>query len=62
MLEKEVTIFPVGWLVGAGLLVLGVATAITKYVRDRHVRDWWEKKAYGDPEEILSVGPTGPHK
>ena len=57
MVEKEVTIFPVGWMIAAGLMTLGVATAITKYVRD-----WWEKKTYGDPEEILSVGPTGPQK
>jgi len=54
---KEVINIPtVEWMIAGGLMVLGIIAAI------KYARGWWEKKVYGDPQEIISIGPTGPQK
>lgn len=41
-------------LVAGGLVVLGMVSWAVNFAKK-----WWDNKTYGDPNEIVSVGPTG---
>ena len=59
--QKELSGLPIGEMAAIGLVAIGGVYLIIRSVFNK-MRNGLEKRLYGDPNEMVSIGPTGPVK